>query len=231
MAMFGGTQRGTASAFYDAASDAVVGKAVMPRARLADHVGMDSRVPIKRSVRGNGVPQNRWMPGAAAWFFVLSAGCAAQAAEPPPRAGAVASAPVAVTTNLSGATINFAPNDPPGEWHRQARDYANTRYSPLNQVNITNVGRLKMAWSFADGIAYGHEAAPLVVGGTMYLVTPFPQHRLCARPDQARRADQMDLSAAPQADRGRQGLLRCSDCAAHPMPTASWFSRCWMVRA
>ena len=31
-----------------------------------------------------------------------------------------------------------------------------------------------MAWSFSDGIAYGHEAAPLVVGSTMYLVTPFP---------------------------------------------------------
>ncbi len=146
----------------------------MPRARLADHVGMDSRVPIKRSVRGNGVPQNRWMPGAAAWFFVLSAGCAAQAAEPPPRAGAVASAPVAVTTNLSGATINFAPDDPAGEWHSPARDYASSRYSPLHQINTGNVGKLRVAWTFSDGTLHGHEAAPLVVGDTMYVVTPFP---------------------------------------------------------
>ena len=74
----------------------------------------------------------------------------------------------------TGATANFAPNDPPGEWRRQARDFANTRYSPLNQIGVANVGRLKVAWTFADGIPYGHEAAPLVVGGTMYIVTPFP---------------------------------------------------------
>jgi alcohol dehydrogenase (cytochrome c) len=74
----------------------------------------------------------------------------------------------------TGATANFAPNDPPGEWRRQARDYANTRFSPLDQVGVGNVARLKMAWSFSDGIPYGHEAAPLVVGDTMYVVTPYP---------------------------------------------------------
>jgi PQQ-dependent dehydrogenase (methanol/ethanol family) len=83
----------------------------------------------------------------------------------------VSTAPLAGAT---GATANFAPNDPPGDWRRQGRDYANTRYSPLAQVNTANVTRLKMAWSFSDGIPYGHEAAPLVVGDTMYLVTPYP---------------------------------------------------------
>ncbi len=85
--------------------------------------------------------------------------------------------PPVVTQPLAGATgatANFAPNDPPGEWRRQARDYANTRYSPLDQVNTANVARLKIAWSFADSAPYGHEAAPLVVGNTMFLVTPFP---------------------------------------------------------
>ncbi|MBI1405292.1 MAG: PQQ-dependent dehydrogenase, methanol/ethanol family [Caulobacter sp.] len=74
----------------------------------------------------------------------------------------------------TGATANLAPNDPPGEWRRQARDYANTRFSALDQVTPANVARLKVAWSFSDGIPYGHEAAPLVVGDTLYLVTPFP---------------------------------------------------------
>ncbi|MDE2488573.1 MAG: PQQ-dependent dehydrogenase, methanol/ethanol family, partial [Alphaproteobacteria bacterium] len=74
----------------------------------------------------------------------------------------------------TGATADLSPNDPPGDWRRQARDYANTRYSPLNQINASNVARLKVAWSFSDGIAYGHEAAPLVVGDTMYVVTPYP---------------------------------------------------------
>ena len=82
-------------------------------------------------------------------------------------------APVA-STAATGATANFAPNDPPGEWRRQGRDFASTRYSPLAQVDTSNVARLKMAWSFSDGIPYGHESAPLVVGDTLYLVTPYP---------------------------------------------------------
>ena len=76
--------------------------------------------------------------------------------------------------SVTGATANFAPNDPPGEWHSQARDYANTRYSPLDQINTQNASRLKMAWTFSDGVQYGHEGAPLVVGDTMYVVAPFP---------------------------------------------------------
>lgn len=74
----------------------------------------------------------------------------------------------------TGATASFAPGDPPGEWRRQARDYANTRFSPLDQIKKDNVGHLRVAWTFSDGAAYGHEGAPLVEGDTMYVVTPFP---------------------------------------------------------
>ena len=77
-------------------------------------------------------------------------------------------------SNVTGATLNFAPNDPPGEWRSQARDYANTRYSTLDQINTDNVAKLRMAWTFSDGTLNGHEAAPLVVDNTMYVVTPFP---------------------------------------------------------
>ncbi len=82
--------------------------------------------------------------------------------------------PAPAESSFTGATANFAPNAPAGQWTQQARDYANTRYSPLTQINKQNVGRLRMAWSFSDGQMYGHEGAPLVVGDTMYLVTPFP---------------------------------------------------------
>jgi lanthanide-dependent methanol dehydrogenase len=71
-------------------------------------------------------------------------------------------------------TANMAPNDPAGEWHSQARDYANTRFSPLAEINASNVARLREAWTFSDGTQNGHEAAPLVINDTMYLVTPFP---------------------------------------------------------
>ena len=76
--------------------------------------------------------------------------------------------------SYSGATANFAGAGSPGEWTSQARDYANTRFSPLDEINAGNVGRLKIAWTFSDGTQYGHEGAPLVVGDTMYLVAPYP---------------------------------------------------------
>lgn len=72
------------------------------------------------------------------------------------------------------ASANFAPGEPAGEWRSQAHDWANTRFSTLAEVNAGNVARLKVAWTFSDGTENGHEAAPLVMGDTMYLVTPFP---------------------------------------------------------
>ena len=76
-------------------------------------------------------------------------------------------APPQKKTSYSQATANFAGAAKPGEWASQARDYANTRYSPLDQINATNVANLKLAWSFSDGTQYGHEGGPLVVDDTM----------------------------------------------------------------
>jgi lanthanide-dependent methanol dehydrogenase len=61
-----------------------------------------------------------------------------------------------------------------GEWIRPARDFASTRYSGLAEINTGNVKNLKVAWTFSTGVNKGHEGAPLVVGGTMYVVTPYP---------------------------------------------------------
>jgi PQQ-dependent dehydrogenase (methanol/ethanol family) len=61
-----------------------------------------------------------------------------------------------------------------GQWIRPAGDYASTRYSPLAQITSANVKQLRVAWSFKTGVARGHEAAPLVVGDSMYVVTPYP---------------------------------------------------------
>jgi lanthanide-dependent methanol dehydrogenase len=98
----------------------------------------------------------------------------AAAASAPASATAPTPAPAASSATGNLPTANFAPNDPPGEWHSQARDYANTRFSPLNEINTSNVASLREAWTFSDGTQNGHEAAPLVMGDTMYLVTPFP---------------------------------------------------------
>jgi lanthanide-dependent methanol dehydrogenase len=61
-----------------------------------------------------------------------------------------------------------------GQWTMPAGDYASTRYSGLDQINAGNVGTLRPVFTFDTGVERGHEAAPLVVGSTMYIVTPFP---------------------------------------------------------
>src|SRR6478609_3865838 len=62
----------------------------------------------------------------------------------------------------------------PKDWVMPAGDYANTRYSKLAQINKANVGKLQVAWTFSTGVLRGHEGSPLVVDGTMYLHSPFP---------------------------------------------------------
>ncbi|HYJ45464.1 MAG TPA: PQQ-binding-like beta-propeller repeat protein, partial [Pyrinomonadaceae bacterium] len=55
-----------------------------------------------------------------------------------------------------------------------AKDYSSTRYSGLDQINTENVKNLKVAWTFSTGVDRGQEDAPLIVGTTMYVVTPYP---------------------------------------------------------
>jgi PQQ-dependent dehydrogenase (methanol/ethanol family) len=55
-----------------------------------------------------------------------------------------------------------------------ANNYANTRYSALDQITTANVGDLQVAWTFSTGVLRGHEGQPLVIGDVMYLHTPFP---------------------------------------------------------
>ena len=52
--------------------------------------------------------------------------------------------------------------------------YDNQRYSGLDQINANNVGKMQVAWTFSTGVLRGHEGAPIVVGDTMYVHTPFP---------------------------------------------------------
>ena len=59
-------------------------------------------------------------------------------------------------------------------WASPGRTNDLQRYSPLDQINTDNVGKLQVAWTFSTGVLRGHEGAPLVIGDTMYVHTPFP---------------------------------------------------------
>ena len=82
------------------------------------------------------------------------------------------------TTNIPGALPNIHLVSPVanGQWTMPAGDYGNTRYSPLDKINTGNVANLHVVSTFNTGIPNGHEGAPLVVGSTLYIVTPFPDN-------------------------------------------------------
>ena len=71
-----------------------------------------------------------------------------------------------------GTKMQDQPDD--GQWTMAAKNYASTRFSALTDINTETVKNLKLAWTFSTGLTRGHEAAPLVINNTMYVVTPWP---------------------------------------------------------
>jgi PQQ-dependent dehydrogenase (methanol/ethanol family) len=87
-------------------------------------------------------------------------------------------------------------------------DSQGTRFSPLEQINAANVGSLKLSFSFPTGIDKGHEAAPLVIGDTLYVVSPYPNPVYAfdlRQPDAAKVKWRFDPSPQPSS----QGVACC----------------------
>ena len=60
-------------------------------------------------------------------------------------------------------------NSPNREWLTYGGDYAETHYSPLDQINTSNVDRLGLAWQWVvTGTAGNLEATPLVRDGVIF---------------------------------------------------------------
>src|SRR5690348_9268442 len=64
----------------------------------------------------------------------------------------------------------------PNQWVMPTGNYANTRYSELNQINKDNAKNLRPVWTFSTGVLRGHEGGPLVIGDVMYVHTAFPNN-------------------------------------------------------
>jgi lanthanide-dependent methanol dehydrogenase len=97
---------------------------------------------------------------------------------------AIAAAPMGIVlallalgegANLAhGATPAAAAAADDAQWLMPAKDYAATRYSRLADITSRNATHLHPVWTFSTGVLAGHEGQPLVVGDTMYVVTPWP---------------------------------------------------------
>ena len=89
-------------------------------------------------------------------LFALST--AAVAAEGAPGSGAA---------TVDDARLRQADREPQN-WMTHGRDYAEQRYSPLDQIDADNIGRMIRVWSYETGLKRGHEATPIVIDGVMY---------------------------------------------------------------
>jgi alcohol dehydrogenase (cytochrome c) len=77
--------------------------------------------------------------------------------------------------NYSPVTADRLKNPEPGNWMHYRRTYDGQGYSPLDQINTSNVKNLVPVWTFSTGVVEGHEAPPIINNGVMFIATPAGQ--------------------------------------------------------
>ncbi|MBZ9814669.1 methanol/ethanol family PQQ-dependent dehydrogenase [Mesorhizobium sp. CA7] len=132
-------------------------------------------------------------PGAIAAMLLVCAPLLTAASESPP-------APA-----ISPPAAAAPPDD--GQWTMPAKNYASTRYSELAEINERNVKNLQVAFTFSTGVNKGQEAAPLVVGSTMYIVSPFPN--IVYALDLSKPGAPMKWKYEPNPEPAAQGVACC----------------------
>ncbi|MBK8961479.1 MAG: PQQ-dependent dehydrogenase, methanol/ethanol family, partial [Proteobacteria bacterium] len=85
------------------------------------------------------------------------------------------SAPAADGLPYSSVTDARLTRPEPGNWLMYRRTYDSWGYSPLKQIDTSNVTQLKPLWSFSTGVEEGHQSPPIVNDGVMFITTPRDQ--------------------------------------------------------
>ena len=110
------------------------------------------------------------------WRMAVATGviCSApQLASAQPASSAGAREPAASPlTNVTSVMLRQASQS--GDWLMYGHNYSNNRYSPLKQINTTNVGNLVPRMVFQTGTDRlgSLETTPVVVNGIMYFTSP-----------------------------------------------------------
>jgi quinoprotein glucose dehydrogenase len=90
-----------------------------------------------------------------------------------------------LSDSVASANPPQAPSNPPQsqpsaraqatarqDWPANGGGPGNAHYSPLAQINRANVTQLEVAWSFDTQEPGGLQTSPIIVGGTLYGITP-----------------------------------------------------------
>jgi quinohemoprotein ethanol dehydrogenase len=117
--------------------------------------------------------------GSTVWLVIVVSGlvaCDRQATTPQAiEADEITAAVEAAATLPAFAQVNeerlLNANAEPGQWMSTGRTYDEQHYSPLAQINRTNVGTLSLAWYADFDIPRGQESTPLIIDGVIYVTT------------------------------------------------------------
>jgi len=131
---------------------------------------------------------------------LLAIGCSRDSAPASDSTGAV-------LTTVSGTRIAAPHTGPAGEWNVPAGDYSSSRFSDLDQITPANAKNLHASWTFSTGVLRGHEGQPLVVGNTMYVVTPYPNVSYAL--DLATEGQPLKWKVRPENSQTAVGLACC----------------------
>lgn len=101
----------------------------------------------------------------------------------------------------------FAQNPEDAQWTMPTKNYAGTRFSDLSEITTENAKNLQVVSTFSTGVNRGQESAPLVVGSTLYVVSPYP-HILYAL-DLTQPGTPMKWQYNPKPAAAAQGVACC----------------------
>ena len=102
------------------------------------------------------------------------------------------------------------------------------RFSELDQITSSNVGKLRSVSNFSTGVLSGHEGQPLVVNDTMYVVTPYPNVLYAF--DLTKEDYPLRFKYRPDVNPAAVGhrLLRLGESRRRAMPKERSSTTCWM---
>ncbi len=81
-------------------------------------------------------------------------------------------APDSVTAQYRPVTDARLESPEAENWLSYRGNHAGWGYSPLAQIDVSNVADLRPVWTFSTGSGGGHESPPIVNDGVMFITTP-----------------------------------------------------------
>jgi alcohol dehydrogenase (cytochrome c) len=131
----------------------------------------------------------------------------AQSPQASPQAVAVATPANVQPANPSQPQAPAFATPASNDWPMPGANTALTRFSTLTDINSKNVGTLRSAYTFSMGVNRGQESSPLVIGNTLYVVSPYPN--ILYALDLSQPGAPLKWSYAPHPLAASQGVACC----------------------